>query len=193
MPTADGTDAETGEKVTFYVYLRNGKIVYERASPHLTDFEKASPGRLEAQAAFMEAASTAFGRRTTGSLPPAAEAVRAIGRTGVPERIRPERVRTQERYRQMVPAEVREQAERAARLKAALAENPFGMGGEVPSGRPPAVARPGYRARNPVGTDHPMKLLLEAHRQTERSEATEHPLKALLEKSRSPRQGRISF
>jgi hypothetical protein len=181
VPTVEGVDPETGEKVRLLVYERDGVVIYERLSSHLTDFEKATPRQLEARAAFAERAYAAFDQRMTGSLPPAAEAVRALRRDSIPKRVRPERVRTQERYRQMVPPEVREQAERVARLKVLLAENRPGVGGKVQAAREPAEYRSREHLPDAIGTDHPMSLLVEAQQMRDRSGSSEHPLKALLE------------
>lgn len=68
-------DPRSGRLRWFCEYERGGTVVVQRLPDHL--FRDAlTPARMEAMADFAEAASTAFGRRASGDLPPAAEAVR---------------------------------------------------------------------------------------------------------------------
>jgi hypothetical protein len=68
-------DPQTGKPVWVTTYVRHGKIVTQRLGAHLFR-ESLTPRRLEAMADFTEVASQGFGRKKTGTLPPAAEVVR---------------------------------------------------------------------------------------------------------------------
>lgn len=74
-------DPQTGDLYWVTTYLRNGKPVTQRLPSHLFR-EGFTPKRLEALAAFSEAASRTYGSKQTTTLPPAAEAVRRELRRG---------------------------------------------------------------------------------------------------------------
>lgn len=78
MPTIELFDPDQGRVVRLLQYKRRGKTYYRRVPESTYDISKASPRRLEALAAFAEAASAAYGEPFTEELPPASISVREL-------------------------------------------------------------------------------------------------------------------
>jgi hypothetical protein len=75
-------DPDVGETIWLTLLKdRSGREFLRRIPRHNYDPDAATPRLLESQAAFAEAAASAYGQKMTGDLPPATEPVR----THVPE------------------------------------------------------------------------------------------------------------
>ncbi len=120
MPTITVYDPSSGRDIRLMVRKRrNGDTFYQRVNEGTYDLTKASSRQLETHAAFAEAASTAFGKRMIGDLPPATDPVRTL----VPERMKAvprdatASERRQEFYRSLLAPEERELLETMRRQK----------------------------------------------------------------------------
>ncbi|MGI0066840.1 MAG: hypothetical protein ACREB9_00210 [Thermoplasmata archaeon] len=78
MPTIDVEDPATGRSIRLAVVTKGRRVFLKKVSEQSYDLSKTSPRRLESLAAFAEAATTAFGRKKTGDLPPATDPVREL-------------------------------------------------------------------------------------------------------------------
>lgn len=116
--TLDVIDPETREVVHLTAYLRSGRLVFQQLGSHLFR-EGLTPARKAAMERFAAVASTSYGERFTGTIPPAAERVRAelagsrytlTGRTR-----RPPRRENQAYYRALVGPEQLRQIEEVLR------------------------------------------------------------------------------
>lgn len=117
MPVVDVYDPSIGRDIHLQVYARKGKVVYQRLTDDVYDMLRSSPRRIEAVAAFAEAASTAFGEHSVDGRPPTNRRVRELMpqlMARVPSEGPTEAQRKQEHYRALLEPEEREEIERLA-------------------------------------------------------------------------------
>lgn len=105
MPTIWVEDPETGERFPLISQRRGSRVYLRRLSRSAFDVDRASARQLENWAQFSEVASSAFGAKSEGRLPSAAEAVRRARRpTSEPAPTpREERSRLRQAYYSSLP------------------------------------------------------------------------------------------